>query len=150
MSGPMKELMTPVIVRSYSPTCGGDLGRRGDEQLGVALAGERDDALLVLVVARRPEQAHGQRLGAAVGEPRERLRRRLLVEPDDDLALEVDALGHLGDERACDELLGLVGVRHVEQAVAVQAGEPARALHDRDRVAVAVRGDQADLRALAA
>jgi hypothetical protein len=122
---------------------GQDLGRHREERLRKLLADDLRHAALVRVVEEREQEADGDSLDARGLELADLLARDALVERDEHLAVARDPLGHGQPVAAAGERIALPGEVLV-------VGEVQRLLVPRDveDVAVALRGEHPDLRAV--
>ena len=121
-----------------------DLGRQRDEHVGVGLADQLAQPPFVHRVAERPQQRHRDRAHPVGQERADRLARGVLVEGDDHVPVAVDPLGDLQRVPLREQpvLFGLA--EHVLQLVRRTAEVAALDVHDEDRVAVALGGEEAD------
>ena len=121
-----------------------DLAGQRDEHAGVLLGDQLAQAPLVHGVAEGPQQGYRDRADPVVEQRPDRRASLVFVQRDDDRAVPVDALGDLqgvplGQQRV---VLGLT--EDVLQLVRGPAQVPALDVHDEDRVAVALGGQEPD------
>ena len=126
-----------------------DLAGQRDEHVRVLLGDELAQALLVGGVAEGPEQRDRDGADAVVEQCADRGAGAVLVEGDDHGAVAVDALGDLQRVPLGQQVVALVLLQDVLQLVGGAAEVAALDVHDEDRVAVALGGEEPDRRHVA-
>ena len=116
---------------------------------GSCLGDQLAQPLLVHGVAERPQQRHRDRAHAVVEQGADLGARVVLVERDDDGAVAVDALGDLQRVPLGQQAVVLGLAQHVLQLVRRAPQVAALDVHDEDRVAVALGGEEPDRRDVA-
>ena len=96
-------MTTAVAVRSYSPITGADAARRGDEDVRPLLPDDLGGRQLVVGVDERPQEAHRQRLDSGRAKLADGGANRVVIERDDHVAREIQALIDLADVLARDD-----------------------------------------------
>ena len=131
------------------PDAGADLAGQRDEHLRVLLGDQLAQPPLVHRVAEGPQQRHRDRADPVVEQRPDRGAGLVLVQSDDDGAVPVDPLGDLQGVPLGEQAVVLGLPEDVLQLVRRAPEVAALDIHDEDRVAVALGGEEPDRRHVA-